>query len=282
MNTVKITEENVGEYIDFLDDDSSQYIGRKYFRGLALHENANEPPKALVVWEYKNTKNTSETVAKIWRFYCQSPEYAKEMLDEYSGEVRAFGAKRSVCEFSKTNEGLKSQLEENGFAMSERENKNIEVTIGELEAVPFFSVKTVPDYISDISELMVFKFEEGIASCIASGRTGVLEDLEYLPIDWFDEDVSCCSRTNGKVMGFFLVHRSYSGKLYIDLFYAAGEDAMSKLVDMTRLSWSYAIRKYPKETIVVLPRHNSHAAGLIDKLFADKKGELMYFGERKE
>lgn len=280
MNTVNITEENVGEYILFLDDDSSQNIGRKYFRGLALHENENEPPKALVVWEYKNVTEEADNEAVITRFYCDESEYAGRILDIFSKEAEAFDIKRCVCELPLTDEKTKEILEECGFSFIEKENQNLEVTVAELASVDFLTKKEVPDYVSDISELMVSSFNEGIETCISNGRRGVLEDLEYIPIEWFDEDISTCVVVDGKVMGFFLAHKAYSGKLKVDLLYATGNDAMIYLIDMTRLSLKYTRMKYPEETIVVLPRHNSLSTGLIERLFSDKKGQMMYYGVR--
>lgn len=278
MDTVKITEENVGEYILFLDDDSSQNIGRTYFRGLALHESDAEPPKALVVWEYRNIHEEVDNEAVITRFYCEEPKYAKEILDFFFKEADSFDIKRIVCELSKTDEKTKEILEDNGFSFEEKEDQNLEVTIADIASLSFLTKKEVPDYVSDISELMVPQFRDGIQNCIANGRRGVLEDLEYLPMEWFDEDLSSCVQVDGKVMGFFLVHKAYSGKLKVDLLYATGTDAMIYLIDMTRLSLRYALMKYPEDTIAVLPRHNSLATGLIDRLFADKTGETIYVG----
>ncbi|MCR5212438.1 MAG: hypothetical protein K6C41_07820 [Lachnospiraceae bacterium] len=278
MNTVKITEENVGDYILFLDDDSSQNIGRTYFRGLAIHENDAEPPKALVVWEYRNIHKEADNEAAISRFYFEEPKYAKEILDVLSKEADSFDTKRIVCNLFKTDEKTKVILEDNGFSFEEKEDQNIEVTIAELVSLSFLTKKEIPDNVSDISELTVSQFRDGIQNCIANGRRGILEDLEYLPMEWFDEDLSSCVLVDGKVMGFFLVHKAYSGKLKVDLLYATGTDAVIYLIDMARLSLRYALMKYPEDTITVLPRHNRLSADLIDRLFADKKGETIFVG----
>ena len=88
--------------------------------------------------------------------------------------------------------------------------------------------------------------------------------------------------TDDRVSGFLLVHQLASKRLSVDLLFSSSGDARHDILRMITRSIRTAIDKYPIDTPVVLRRHNNSVHALTDKLFPDKKGEMILFGERKE
>lgn len=175
----------------------------------------------------------------------------------------------------------KALLSEAGYATEERESEAISVTVDELTALPFVSRKT-PDYVKGLRDISQRQFKRGLGSCMIHGRTGLLEDMEYLPMEWFEQDVSSVVLMDGRVSGMLLVHQLPSKRLSVDLLFASSGDVQLDIMRMITHSVRAAVDKYPKDTPVLLRRHNSMVHHLTDRLFADKKGEKILYGERKE
>jgi hypothetical protein len=114
------------------------------------------------------------------------------------------------------------------------------------------------------------------------GRKGLLEDLAYLPINWFEMDVSSYSEADEKVNGFLLVRKNPSGTLQVKLFIAAGPDYLINLVSMVRFSVQKAYEIYPPDTKIIIKRHNDQTRAFVGKLFPTVKGETAIMGERNE
>ncbi len=110
----------------------------------------------------------------------------------------------------------------------------------------------------------------------------VLEDLSYLPKRWFEQTVSCCVKTDGKVSGFLLVHACPSGVLMPVLFFAVGADSRFNLLEMMRFSIAQAALNYPKDTVIRILRRNPPVRALSEKLFPGRKGKPAKAGKRFE
>lgn len=108
------------------------------------------------------------------------------------------------------------------------------------------------------------------------------EDIAYLPKDWYEQSVSCYTKTDGKVTGLLLVHACPSGILLPVLFYAVGADFKQNLIGMLRYSIRKAAEVYPGETVIRIHRRNNNVKVLSSKFFPDKKGAPAIAGERME
>ncbi len=281
METVRITEDNIDEYEDIIDPDVAENIGREYFRGIAVHKDVDEDPEAVLVWEYKNLEESRDTEAEITWCKVSNEQSGQKLLEEYTAEAAESEVVKSFYELPAGDEDARKCLTEAGFNETEKEGRDIMVTVEELSELSFVK-KRIPPYVTAISELMVRQFRKGITNCVFSGRRGLLEDLEFLPMSWYDEDVSCCVQTDGKVNGFLLVNKTASGNLVIDFLFARDPDARINLVYMIRFAVNAASEKYPPETKVILRRHNEETWALVDKLFPNKKGINVCYGERSE
>ncbi len=280
MEIRKITDDNIDEYEDFIDEDVAQSIGREFYRSIAIHEDSDDEPVAAVVWELKNFEEDTDTTSEIEWLYVKDSKVGEMLMEEYDNENSEDEVTDSFFEFASMDKNAASILENSGFEITKGESRDIVVTVEELGDLPIAKKKT-PPYITSINDLMVRQFRKGITNCLFHGRKGILEDLAFLPMSWYDPDVSCCVQTDEKVNGFLLVHKRASGALVVDLLFALEPDAKANLLSMIRYSINAAIDKYPPETEVILRRHNDMTTALIQKLFPNKKGAEVSKGEKK-
>ena len=281
METIRITEDNLDEYEELLPGDIAENIGREYFRGIALHKDPDEAAEAALVWEYKNFEEDKDTEAEINWIYAKNQKVGKELFAEYAGEAGENQVTRSFLEMPEDEASLRKILDACGFEIREQESRDVVVCVGELMELPI-AKKRSPSHITAINELMVRQFRKGITNCVFHGRKGILEDLEFLPMSWYDEDVSCCVQNDGKVSGFLLVNRMADSRLMVDFLFALEPDARVNLLQMMRFSIRAAAEKYPEDTEVVLRRHNKMTEALIRELFPGKSGKNVLYGERSE
>ena len=281
MEIRKITDENIDEYEDFIDEDIAQSIGREFYRSIAIHDDGEEEPVAAVVWELKDFEEDRDTEAEIEWLYIKDPKAGDMLMEEYENEIMDDEVKRSFFEFESMDKNSSAVIKKSGFTAEKAESRDIVVTVEDLNNLSLVKKKT-PPYITSINDLMVRQFRKGITNCLFHSRKGILEDLAFLPMSWYDSDVSCCVQTDEKVNGFLLVHRKASGALVVDLLFALEPDAKINLLNMIRYSINAAYDKFPPETEVILRKHNGMTEALIHKLFPNKKGAEVIKGEKKE
>ena len=114
------------------------------------------------------------------------------------------------------------------------------------------------------------------------GVRGLCEDLEYLPRDYFDNDVSCYCEEDGMINGVLLVHEDALGELQIILMFAVGEDPQRIVGHLMSLALTNAKVIYKPQTKICIDRHNYAALALSEKLFPSGFGVPVYVGSRQE
>ena len=279
MELVRINENNLGELEERIPPDVAENIGREYYRGIATAD-GDASDGAALVWELKNAEALENKSAELIWMSDPSGQYGEELLAEFRGEAGEENLERTFFELP-PDEDLKALLTDQGFSVEEREGKDLYVSIRELSAHGIASGK-VPGYVMGLGELLARQYRRGIMNCLFNSRKGVLEDLAYLPMSWFDQEVSSCIMTDGKASGFFLVHETPSGILKVEFLFAFEPDAQTNLFYMVRRSIQAAAEKFSPETLVRLPRHNDAAMRLTQKLLPGKKGLPVMAGEREE
>ena len=277
----RITLDNIEEYEILLDADAVKNIERKYYCGLAVKEDNGEKTEAAIIWEYKHMDDEKDIEARIYDIYAINKKSAKILMEAYTEEIKKNDVKKSFLEHVADDELIRDVLKASGFVTEEKENRNLTVTLKELAVNPV-AKKEAPQYIAPITDLMVRQYQKGIKKCIQYGRKGLLEDLEFLPMSWFDEDISCCVQIDGKVNGFLLVNKSSDGYLVVDLLYACEPDSGINLLYMISYSINAALKLYPDDTKVLLRRHNDVTKSILKKLFPGKKGDTILIAERIE
>ncbi len=276
-----ITLENLEDYGQLLKPSMAENIGREYYNCIAAFDPLGDEVGAAMVWELKNTENPDETRAEIVYFGASEPAEGEELLREYGVRITDNWVKESFFELDGLSGEEKELLSEAGFQMEERESRDIMMTLAELNKLSFVN-KKISKYIISIGKLDFLQFRQGLTNCLFCGKNGLEEDLALLPADWYENNVSCCVVTDGKVNGLFLVHKMADGILMPVLLFAMGMEANRSMLDMICYSIRAASAIYPEDTLVLIRRHDEKTRALTAKLFPNRKGVTVTAGERKE
>ncbi|MBR4515092.1 MAG: hypothetical protein IKO61_09435 [Lachnospiraceae bacterium] len=278
MDIIELNNENVSEYESVLEPDISESIGRMFYRGIAAVGEDNSPAGAMV-WEYKNMEDEADTDAEIYLINSEGGDALASLLSEFDSQIKGSEVTMSFLELEDISEEEKKGLKDDGFEIKEGESRDIELTVEDVKSLMALK-KKLGDNVVGLDELMELQFMQGVTNCLFKGKKGLVEDLEYLEKDWFDETASSCVITDGKVSGMFLIHRFSSGVLMPVLFHASGPDSKIDLLSMIAFSARRAVENYPSDTRIVIRRHNAMVKALAAKLFAGRTGREAISGCR--
>ena len=129
---------------------------------------------------------------------------------------------------------------------------------------------------------MTLEYRAFVKKCLSKGTLGLVDDLAYLSMSWFEEDISSYSVADDKVDGYLLMKEMPSGLLHVLLYISFGPQYQKNLVFMMVRTAMKIVEDYPEDTRVVIRRHNDAVKKLTDRLFAGCKGEQVYKGKRTE
>lgn len=281
MNFTDLYKDNISDYSEWIDPDVAENINRAYYHGIAAHDSYDDSVKAIVIWELKSLEEQADTESEIEWIYSADPGSVDPLFREYEDRIRSDEVERSFFESTVIDQPTADALEGCDFTVSSVESKSLRIPLKDFAAQPF-AKKKVPDYVENIASLNRMEFCQGIVNILCRTGAESVEDLSYLPIDWFDPEVSCCIKSDGKVNGFLLIHTCSSGALMPVLFFAVGADYRQNLLEMMRYSIRSASRSYPEDTPVLIRRRNQEITLLMSKLFPSKKGAPAFAGSRKE
>ena len=276
-----LSPEVISQYTDYIGHDMAENIGRPYYRGLVATE--GDEKRAGLVWEYKDIEREAQNRSCIEFFRSSDAEASKLILAEYREMITEYGVKSSSAVIPVKNaKEEKAALKEAGFSMRLSESDDILVSLSELSAMPLTKKYTVSEEIQPIRQITVRKFKRGIAECVERDRKGVCEDLSYLPMGWFDMDVSCCYETDDTIKGFLLFHKLPSGILSIQLMLCIDEDPGKVIPGMMRFFISACEEIYSPDQKIRLNRHNEASFHLTEYFLPRGFGIPVYAGSRKE
>jgi len=276
-DTVRITEGNLEQYQDCLDQVSASDMPRYYYRGLvALTDGV---PHGVLVYELKNYEDEEDTEAEIKYLSIKDKEAGRRLLDEFRNEAVNDYVTREYFELTELSDLEKEVLKASGFLIKDGEGSDIVLTLKELKKNPVLSKKP-KSYVQSIGALTKRQLQLGINNCLFYNRKGNLEDLGFLPGEWFEPDISSCVVSDGRITGLFLTHQRGDNRLSVDLIYAAGIEYRSDILYMMRHSLSEALKKYPADTEVIMRRHSKETRALTKKLFPGYSGRKVFAGER--
>ncbi|MBR3306394.1 MAG: hypothetical protein IKI75_03945 [Lachnospiraceae bacterium] len=283
MGIVEIAEDSVEDFLGLMDVDAAENIGREFFRGIGVTGKDGEAIAALI-WELKHLEDDDRaTESRIHFLASGGKEADKLMLAEYTRLAQEDDVTRSYYEMcGERAETAAKVLKSCGFSMRETEGQMVSMDLGGLSSHKVVSLGNVPDYIFSLDKLMVRQFHKGVTNCLFHSRRELLEDVDSLPMSWYESGVSCCCETDERINGFLLVHETPSGKLRAEMLTAHGPDYRENLMLMMRFSIRKALEKYPPETEVLVERHDDHVRALITYMAPGIKGMGAYCGERKE
>ena len=284
MEIIEITDENVPEYTAVLGEDVAENLERTFYRGLAVKAEDESDPLAMMVWELKNSeREEQENMNVIEWLMVKDEEAGDELMEAYAKkaaeeEVRlsrfAIPAKKGTPE--------RALLKRAGFTAKLTEGDHIVVKVSEFGTLSLMKKRTKSPTICPLKEATTRMFRRGIYRCTAMNLRGVCEDLAYLPMSWFDPEVSCFSTKDDLINGYLLFHRTPSGNLVLQLMAALGKDYQKILVGLMRQAILCMEESCDPETRVILTRHNDAALVLSERLFPRGFGSPVYIGERRE
>lgn len=280
MDIIEISEENMDAFLPLLGEDLSEDLKRVYYSGIGALDEGGQAAGAFV-YELLNAESGEDIRGRICLMKAENKEVADSLMAYYSRTcVKEGGIIESFYELE-SGEDAKT-LAESGFSMEKKEADTIAITLKELKETIFGEKKTLPEYVATIEDLSVLQFRDAAKKMMAKGHKGILEDMPFLPKNWFDNKVSSCILSEEKIPGLFLIRRAPSGTLIPVLLAAYGKMFQKNLMHMIRHSVQAALELYPPETPIQISKKNAAARGLTDTLFPGRTGEEIFFGTRRE
>ena len=282
MEVLEISEDNVEELIPLMGEDLAEDIFREFYRGYgAFDEDGN--PVGVYIYELLGADNDEEDVRSMLRFIRDDSSEAFGPMDEAYREDGVDEEEIVSTLYQFEDETIAKALEAQGFSRQEGESILLTLQLKDLQDMEILTkVKKIPDYIVGLSEVSVRQYRAAVKNCLFNGVKGIMEDLGYLSMDWFDMEVSSCTITDGEVSGLFLVRAAPSGTISPMLLFAEGTDSVKNLALMIARSVWKAQVKYPPETGIRIYRTRKQSAALTNRLLPDIKGNRAFSGKRKE
>ncbi len=278
ISILEITEDNLDEFKGKISDEHLVNIPREYCFGLLGIMDGENNIGASIFWELKNAEREDMgNQAIIQWFSAENKENADLLLDAFVSRIRQDETEEACFELKELQEHEKTALEEHGFTLEHVEGTNVIVTIKDLEKLSYIT-KEPPRYIKKISDISNFQFKAGIMNAVLHDRYGLLDDLPFLPRNWYEPSVSCCVTTDDKVTGLLLVHQIKKERHRIELLFAEKLDASINVLNMIRFSVQAVMTRYAPEDEIVICRHNTTVTNLAKKMFPEIKGELVFRG----
>ena len=281
MGTISLTEDNIGEWGDFVEEDMAENIGRAYYDGVIVTE--GEEPVAGMIWTLLHAESDEERTGRIVWLRAESRETFDILFDRYDAAVSDEGIIRSELYLPVNIGGFEKQaLQEKGFYVKITEGDVISVALSEIASIDFMKKLSAGEDILPLRSATQRGFNAAVKRMIDIGRSGTCEDLAYLPRVYFENDVSCYTEKDGVINGLFLIHLTPSGKLEIVLMSAVGKDYTKLFPRMMVHACKCAMEKYGPDTRVIINRYNDAALLLGEKLFPQGFGIPVYQGSREE
>lgn len=280
MDVFEISEENLDDFREFLGDDLSEDLKRVYYYGIGASGGDGRPAGALV-YELLDSESEEDTRSRICFFKAEEKEVRDSLQDYYSHtSVSENEITESFYELEDEAEAM--ALSEYGFSLDKKEDDSLLITLSEISGTELGKKKKLPDYVGSIEALSVLQFREAVKQILFKGHMGILEDMPYLPKSWFDNGVSACISSGGRIPGLFLIRKTPTGVLMPGLFFAYGPECSKDLLYMIWYSVQKALELYSPGTVVRIPRKDAATRALTAKLLPGRSGAEIFFGNRKE
>ena len=281
MELRTVDENNIDEYSDIVDMDVAENIGRLYYHGLAGHDPYDDNILSLLIWELKNRDNNEDSESELKFIYSIDPSYISTLMDGYGSEAADNNVNRTFFESTSLEHGNKEALLQCDFSLEQVESRDLIITADECAKLPL-AKKPAPPYVDSLGSLNSAEFYQGLMNILFKYDDPAMDDLAFLPQEWYEQSVSCFTKTDGRITGLLLVHICPSGTLVPVLFFAVGADSRLNLLEMLCFSVRQVMRIYPGDTPIRIHRRNNDVRALFGKLFPNKNGKNAVAGERIE
>ena len=271
----RINNENVEEYLSWLPENVIQNLVRPWYRGLAVWDDMDDEPSALMVYELKNIEDEdTANLADVCWFRTDDTESGILILSEFEHELQEYDVKKIYMELTEVTEEERTLLSEEGYTLEEGESRDLVVTAGDIVKNSMLRGNAA-SYVKRLSDISERQFKRALGNCLFHGKKGLLEDMAFLPMEWYDNDVSCCVISDDRVTGLLLCHKQADGRLFVDLMFSSGPDAKLDSVQLMVFATQSLAEEWSPEDEVVIRRHNGQVRRLLGKLFSKRTGETV-------
>ncbi len=283
MKIIDITEDNLEIYTDYLGEDMAENLTRMFYRGVVAVDDDSTYPTGALVFRFVNLEEKAENEAVIEWLKVDDVDAGDALMVAYQNKIREKEVVRSsfVLPIAQ-GKLLKNFMKANGFTVRLYEGDDLISCVDEMTKLPVLNMKIPMEGVHPLSNMLMRDFRKEMSRCVEAGRKGTCEDLAYLPMSYFDQNISSYVEKNGEVMGMQLYHKSPSGSLEIKLLIAWTKDFRLIFPQLFKQTLTSAIELYPQDTPVILNRHNEASLLLAEKLFPRGFGRPIYKGERIE
>lgn len=279
MEIIEVTKENADSLKELLGEDLAADMSRSFFKGLAAVDE-EERCHGVLIYELLEVDSDEDTKSRIHHFSGDTEEIKAMLHDEYRWAVSEAEVGRSF--FETAEEETAAFFEKLGFTRETGESTALTITVAELDKLPVKRNAKLPEFIKSIREASVLQYRNFVKKTILRGNKGAVEDLAYLPVNWFERDASSCSVSDDKLDGVLLIRKTPSGELHPLLYTSFSPDYAKGLGYMLTQTVNYVREHYPPETRIVICRHNKKVVTLTKKLLAGFRGEEVMMGTRSE
>ena len=279
MEIIEITKDNAKDFEAVIGEDLVNDMSRYFYRGIAAVDDNGNCNGALI-YELLDVDSDADTRSRIRLLEGDNDEVKAKLEEEYRNVAAEDEVAKSF--FATSESEVASFFEKMGFSKSNAESRELRITVGDLEKLPLNRKVKVPDYIKSVNEVSILQYRNFVKKILIKGNKGIVEDLAYLPLNWFDRDASSCSISDDKVDGILLIRKTPSGELHPQLYTAFGPEFVKTLGLMMVQSVNYVLENYSPDTKIVIYRHSKEVVTLTHKLLSGYKGDEILIGSRDE
>ena len=283
MKIIEISEENLDMYTDYFGDDMAENLTRMFYRGIAVVEDDSTYPGAALVFRFVNLEDSAPNEAVIVWMRVEDVDAGAALMEAYKEKIQEKEVVRSTFTIPiAQGKLLKNFLKANGFTVRLYEGDDLISCVEEMTKLPVLDMKIPMEGVYPLSNMLMRDFRKEMTRCVEANRKGTCEDLSYLPMSYFEQNISSYVMKNDEVMGMQLYHKSPSGSLEIKLLIAWTKDFRLVFPQLFKQTLTSAVELYPMDTPVILNRHNEASLLLAEKMFPRGFGRPIYRGERAE
>lgn len=141
--------------------------------------------------------------------------------------------------------------------------------VGDIEKLSIMKIGSSKN-IKRVEELSIYQFKRGLDNSAFGKRYTQLQNIEKLPITWFEIQSSCCVLIDNEVNGLVLVRKQSEEELEIVLIYSASEIEKLDTIRMIKMSLESIYNNYEPNTELVIRYSSPEEEQLINKIFQQK------------
>ncbi len=285
MEIRHITQENKKDYKDVMNPDEMEQIDRLSYHGIALHSETEALIRGILIWNdwtYLETENGEKRLnVEILKFQAEQPEDGMLLLEAYMQEAAERGVFHTQYRMPLDWEDERIPiLRKFGFHLEEQESNQMVIAVGDLEKLPVVKQEMPMTDVVSIGEVHMQQIRKAIMSCSHSVMAETPRDLMSLPLAWFEPDISSCIRTDGRVRGLLLMHRTGSGVLETQLLCGFDETTNLNILQMIIYVMKSILKKYPPDTMIRIRWNRKQTQSLAKKMLNRSMGDMVIVAER--